>query len=61
MNFLYSHQVRLERLERVVRDLSALAEYENPSDVDLEWVVEVHEVTRETEKFLDSVTKMKVP
>ena len=61
VKFLYGHQVRLERLQRVIRDLIALAEYENPSEVDLEWVAEVHGVTEESEYFLDSVTKMVVP
>ena len=53
VSFLYGHQVRLERLQRVIRDLTGLTEYENRGEVDLEWVVEVHEVTREAEEFME--------
>ena len=61
VKFLYRHQVRLERFQRVIRDLTGLVEYENASEVDLEWVVEVHEVTAESEEFFDLVAKMQVP
>ena len=61
VKFLYGHQVRLERLQRVIRDLMALAEYENASEVDLEWVAEVHGVTEESEYFFDAVLGMRVP
>ena len=61
VKFLYRHQVRLERFQRVIRDLTGLVEYENASEVDLEWVVEVHEVTAESEEFFDLAAEMQVP
>ena len=61
VGFLYGYQVRSEALQRINRDLQSLLEYENPSAVDLEWVIEVHEVTREADVFFARMTSMEIP
>ena len=45
IHFLYSFQVRMEGLRQVIRDLNAGLEHSGPADVDLDWVIEVHQVT----------------
>ena len=61
VHFLYDFQVRLEGLRQVVRDLSSMLDYSGPGDVDLDWVAEVHEVTRESDDYLRVLTSLKVP
>ena len=61
IGFLYEFQVRLERLSRMIRDLDSTNEYSSPSDVNLEWVAEVHEVTREADDFFRELTSMEIP
>ena len=61
IRFLFNFQVRLERLRRVVRDLNGVLEYSAPADVDLDWVVEVHEVTRESDDYFLALTSMELP
>ena len=45
IRYLYSHQVVLEEMQRLSRDLKSLLDYSSLGDVNLEWVIEVHEVT----------------
>lgn len=61
IGFLYSFQVRLERLRRMVRDLDSSNEYSSPADINLEWVADVHEVTREADAFFKELTSMEIP
>ena len=61
VQFLYEYQVRVETFERVVRDLSGVLEYSNPGEVDLDWVIEVHEVTEAADDFFGQVVEVKVP
>ena len=61
IHFLYSFQVRMEGLRQVIRDLNAGLEHSGPADVDLDWVIEVHQVTRESDRFFRLLTSMKVP
>ncbi len=61
VRFLYEQQVRLETLRRLHRDLEGLLEYSSPSDVDLDWVIEVHEVTEEADEFFLLLTSLRVP
>ena len=61
IRFLYEHQVRMETLQQLNRDLTNLLEYEGPSDVDLDWVIEVHDVTEEADEFFLLVTSQRVP
>lgn len=61
IGFLHGFQVRLERLQRMVRDLESSTDYSSPSDVDLEWVADVHEVTREADEFFVELTSMSIP
>ncbi len=61
VQFLYSFEVRLETMQRVVRDLLNLLEYGSDEEVDLEWVIEVHEVTEDAEDFFRLATAVRVP
>ena len=61
VRFLYEQQVRLETLRQLHRDLEGLLEYDSPSDVDLDWVIEVHEVTEEADEFFLLLTSLRVP
>ena len=61
IHFLYSFQVRMEGLRQVIRDLNAGLEHSGSADVDLDWVIEVHQVTRESDEFFQLLTSMKVP
>lgn len=62
IRFLYNFQVRLERLQRMVRDLNGTLE---PSGgrggYDLEWVIAVHEVTRESDDLFRTLTSLRLP
>ena len=59
--FLYNFQVRVEGLQQVIRDLSSMLQYTGPGDIDLEWVAEVHEVTRESDAYFRVLTSLVVP
>ena len=61
IRFLYYFQVRLERLRQVIRDLNSAVEHSGPADVNLDWVIEVHEVTRESDDFFRVLTSLDVP
>ena len=61
IRFLHYFQVRLERLRQVIRDLRSAVEHLGPADVDLDWVIEVHEVTRESDDFFRVLTSLDVP
>ena len=61
IHFLHSFQVRLERLRGTIKDLNAAAETSGPVDVDLDWVIEVHEVTRESDDLFQVLTSMEIP
>ena len=56
IHFLYNFQVRLEGLRQVVRDLHSMLDYSGPGDIDLDWVAEVHEVTRESDDYFKVLT-----
>ena len=61
VRFLYNLQVRLEGLRRVIRDLSSMLDHDGPGEVDLDWVAEVHEVTREADEYFRVLTSLQVP
>ena len=61
IKFLYNFQVRLEGLRQVVRDLESMLDYKGPGDIDLDWVAEVHEVTRESDAFFKVLTSLEIP
>ena len=61
VQFLYNLQVRMEGLRQTIRDLSSAADYSGPPDVDLDWVVEAHEVTREADAFFSILAGLDVP
>ena len=61
IHFLYNFQVRLEGLRQMVRDLNSMLDYSGPGDIDLDWVAEVHEVTRESDDFFKVLTSLDVP
>ena len=61
IHFLYNFQVRLEGLRQVVRDLHSMLDYSGPGDIDLDWVAEVHEVTRESDDYFKVLTSLDVP
>ena len=61
IRYLYGHQIHLESLRQANRDLQALVDYSSPSDVDLEWVIEVHEVTAEVDALFERLTERGVP
>ena len=61
IRFLYNLQVRMEGLRQVVRDLHSMLDYSGPGDVDLDWVAEVHEVTRISDGYFQVLTSLRVP
>ena len=61
IRFLYYFQVRLERLRQLIRDLNSAVEHSGPVDVNLDWVIEVHDVTRESDDFFRVLTSLDVP
>ena len=61
VRFLYGHQVRLESMRRLNRDLQSLLEYSGPAEVDLEWVIEVHEVTARADELFQRLTSRRMP
>ena len=61
IRFLYYFQVRLERLRQLIRDLNSAVEHSGPADVNLDWVIEVHDVTRESDDFFRVLTSLDVP
>ena len=61
IHFLYNFQVRLEGLRQMVRDLNSMLDYSGPGDIDLDWVAEVHEVTRESDDYFKVLTSLDVP
>ena len=61
VGFLYGYQVHSEALLRVNRDLQSLLEYGGPTDVDLDWVIDVHEVTEDADDFFERMTGMDIP
>ncbi len=61
VQFLYEYQVRLETMERLVRDVISLLDHSNRSEIDLEWVIRVHETSKEVDAFFGQVTEVRVP
>ena len=61
IHFLYNFQVRLEGLRQMVRDLQSMLDYSGPGDIDLDWVAEVHEITRESDDYFKVLTSLNVP
>ena len=61
VEFLYAHKVHMETLRRINRDLLGLLDYSSPGDVGLDWVIEVHEVTKEMDDFFLLTTSLRVP
>ena len=51
INYIFLHQVQLERLHQVNRDLLELAGRDDAWSQDLDWVIEVHEQESEARAF----------
>ena len=61
IRYLYRHQVVLEEMKRLNRDLQSLLEYSGEGDVNLEWVIEVHEVTGVADGLFERVIGERPP
>ena len=61
VSFAYSHELRLENLERGVRDLLVLMDYENPADVNLDWVKDVHRAVAELDHVFAEAVEYDLP
>ena len=61
VTYVYTHMILLETLQQVNRDMQLLLEYDSKADVDLEWVIEVHDVTARAEEFFDRAASLQVP
>ncbi len=61
VSFAYSHELRLENLEQGVRDLLVLMEYENPADVNLDWVKDVHRAVAELDHIFAEAVEYDLP
>ena len=61
VRFLIEYQVNLEAMMQANRDLQSLLEYSNPADVDLEWVVDVHRETQESDVLLIRLAGFRPP
>lgn len=61
VRFIYQHQVLLERLSGLLDDLESLLQDTSPAEVDLEWVIEVHETTRAADSLFVEIIDHDVP
>ena len=61
VTYVYTHMILLETLQQINRDMQLLLEYEAKADVDLEWVIEAHEVTADAEEFFERAASLEVP
>lgn len=61
VRFIYQHQVLLERLDNLLGDLDTLLEDTSSTEVDLEWVIKVHETTREADSLFVEIIDHDVP
>ena len=61
ISYIYGHEIRLESLRRNNRDLQALLKYSSPGEIDLDWVREVHRVTRQSDELYRRLASEKIP
>ena len=61
VRFVYQHQVLLERLTRMLDRLENTLQDTSPAEVDLEWVIEVHETTRAADALFVEIIDHDVP
>ena len=58
---VYSQLILLETLEDMIHDMITVQEYERAQDVDLDWVIEVHEITKDAEDFFLRASRYGLP
>lgn len=58
---VYNNQVRLERLQRVNRDLVTLLDYSNPGEIDLDWVIRVHQTVEDADRLYSEAVGYRLP
>ena len=61
LNYLYTHQVWLETLRRLNRDLSELSSGHSGTGGSLDWVISVHEVIREADALFNIFSALEIP
>ena len=59
--FLYQVQVRFETVQRLNRELESLLDEADSGSVGLEWVIDVHRTTEETDAYFRLLTGLAVP
>ena len=58
---VYNNQVRLERLQQVNRDLVTLLDYSNPGEIDLDWVIRVHQAVEDADRLYSEAVGYRLP
>lgn len=61
VDYMFAHQIYLTVLGRVNQDLLSLTAYKAESDVDLDWVIEVHAATLEAEETFALLADVPLP
>ena len=61
VQYFFGHQINLEAIERNNGELLELADYGGPGDVDLDWVIEVHRETEESDFLFQYLAGVRVP
>ena len=61
VRFLYGHQVHVERMRQLNRDLLNLLDHGGPGEVNLDWVIDVHQTTRDADELFLLTTSLRVP
>ena len=61
LNYLLSHQAWLESLRQLNRDMVRMIEESDEDEAGLPWVVDVHEVTRESDDVFALVLGVEIP
>ena len=61
VNVVYSNQVRLERLERVIRDMIRLLETNNAGEINLDWVIRVHQAVEDADFLFAEAIRYRLP
>ena len=60
INFLYGYEVLLEDLVRLNHDFVRMAEYDTGVSLGLDWVIDVHNVTREADELFSLVLSQRI-
>jgi len=61
VDYMFAHQIYLALLVRLNQDLLTLTSYKSESEVDLDWVIDVHDATLEAEEVFALLADVPLP